>query len=240
MPSPPSDPNDLFMQQQDAFDRRLRALETALAGSGALPAPTPSSAYLQLGQAIWTPVAQVPAGFLEANGQFVSKVTYAALFGIYGVTFGDGGTTFGLPDLKRRFPMGRGTGYAASENDGQAEATRGPKHHHRLTAGVSMSVSIGAVSDHQHPAVGGHIHGTPSGAMFATTGLGLTGAAGTARYVVADGYSTTDTQGGHQHGAAGGHGHSASGSGSVDADTSGGGIQDTVGYLVGVWLVRAV
>ena len=46
--------------------------------------------------------ASIPAGFLECNGQAVSRSTYAALFAIIGTTYGagNGSTTFDVPDLQ--------------------------------------------------------------------------------------------------------------------------------------------
>ena len=42
-----------------------------------------------------------PAGYLQCNGQAVSRGTYAALFALIGTTFGsgDGSTTFNLPNI---------------------------------------------------------------------------------------------------------------------------------------------
>lgn len=42
----------------------------------------------------------VPAGWLECNGQAVSRTTYAGLFAVIGTTYGvgDGSTTFNLPN----------------------------------------------------------------------------------------------------------------------------------------------
>jgi hypothetical protein len=49
-----------------------------------------------------------PAGWLAANGDTVSRTTYAALFSAIGTTFGagDGSTTFKLPDLRGYFARG--------------------------------------------------------------------------------------------------------------------------------------
>jgi len=46
----------------------------------------------------------VPSGFLECNGQAVSRSTYAALFAVISTTYGigDGSTTFNVPDLTDR------------------------------------------------------------------------------------------------------------------------------------------
>lgn len=48
--------------------------------------------------------------YLECNGQNVSRTTYAVLFGKIGTIWGvgDGGTTFTLPDSRRRSPVGKG------------------------------------------------------------------------------------------------------------------------------------
>lgn len=56
-----------------------------------------------------------PTGWLLCNGSAVSRTTYAALFAIIGTTYGvgNGSTTFNLPDMRQRFPLGKaasGTG----------------------------------------------------------------------------------------------------------------------------------
>lgn len=50
----------------------------------------------------------VPKGWLECNGSTVSRTTYADLFNVIGTTFGsgDGNTTFNLPDMRGRTPVG--------------------------------------------------------------------------------------------------------------------------------------
>lgn len=50
----------------------------------------------------------VPSGWLACYGQAVSRTTYSALFALWGTTFGagDGSTTFNMPDLRSRFPLG--------------------------------------------------------------------------------------------------------------------------------------
>lgn len=59
-----------------------------------------------------------PAGYLLCNGQAVSRTTYSRLFTaistIYGV--GDGSTTFNLPNLQGRVPMGAGVSAASGAN----------------------------------------------------------------------------------------------------------------------------
>jgi microcystin-dependent protein len=52
----------------------------------------------------------VPSGWLAANGDAVSRSTYAALFAVIGTGYGvgDGSTTFNLPDLRGYFVRGAG------------------------------------------------------------------------------------------------------------------------------------
>lgn len=55
--------------------------------------------------------SSAPTGFLLCDGSAVSRTTYSALFGIISTTFGagDGSTTFNLPDMRSRVPVGAGT-----------------------------------------------------------------------------------------------------------------------------------
>jgi microcystin-dependent protein len=54
-------------------------------------------------------LAAAPANWLLCHGQAVSRTTYAALFAAIGVVAGagNGTTTFNLPDLRGRVPLGR-------------------------------------------------------------------------------------------------------------------------------------
>ena len=82
--------------------------------------------------------ASAPTGWLLCDGTAVSRSVYSLLFGAIGTQYGagDGSTTFNVPDLRGRVPIG----YAASgghndvsvlgNNDGVALANRRPKHRH--------------------------------------------------------------------------------------------------------------
>jgi len=50
----------------------------------------------------------VPSGWLLTDGTAVSRTTYSGLFAVIGTTYGtgDGSTTFNLPNLKGRIPVG--------------------------------------------------------------------------------------------------------------------------------------
>lgn len=60
-----------------------------------------------------------PEGWLLCNGAAVSRTTYAALFDLIGTTFGvgDGSTTFNVPDMRSKMPIGVGAGTWTFEFD---------------------------------------------------------------------------------------------------------------------------
>ena len=96
--------------------------------------------------------AAAPAGYLLCDGSAVSRTTYAALFAVIasGYGAGDGSTTFNVPDLRGRVPVGLGTNAsvnALNANDGQAVANRRPQHRHTPhshTGGGSLNSAVSA------------------------------------------------------------------------------------------------
>ena len=74
-----------------------------------------------------------PLGFLICDGVAVSRTTFADLFAVVGTTFGvgDGSTTFNLPNLKGKIPVGRDSG----DTDFDAIAETGGEKAHTLTVG---------------------------------------------------------------------------------------------------------
>ena len=73
-----------------------------------------------------------PEGFLICDGSAINRIDYSVLFSIIGQTYGvgDGVTTFNIPDLRGRVPLGAGTGTAESatlhtlgDQDGEEEHT---------------------------------------------------------------------------------------------------------------------
>src|SRR5262245_20713237 len=87
--------------------------------------------------------SSAPTGGLLCDGSAVSRTTYAALFAVVGTTYGagDGSTTFGVPDLRGRFPLGKaaaGTGSSLGASGGSIDHTHtgaahthtGPSHAH--------------------------------------------------------------------------------------------------------------
>ena len=88
-----------------------------------------------------------PTGWLAANGDAVSRATYAALFSAIGTTYGagDGGSTFNLPDLRGYFVRGFGT----NGSDGTASAALGAKQadafqgHFHQASGQASNIANG-------------------------------------------------------------------------------------------------
>lgn len=81
-----------------------------------------------------------PSGWLMCDGSAVSRTTYADLFSAIGTTFGagNGTTTFNLPDLRQRFPIGKaasGTGSTLGGSGGTIDHVHsGPSHTHSIGA----------------------------------------------------------------------------------------------------------
>lgn len=74
--------------------------------------------------------ASAPTGWLLCDGSAVSRTTFAALFAAIGTAFGagNGTTTFNVPDLRQRFPMGKaaaGTGSTLGGTGGTIDHTHG-------------------------------------------------------------------------------------------------------------------
>ena len=67
-----------------------------------------------------------PSGYLLCDGTAVSRTTYATLFALVGTTFGigNGTTTFNLPNLKGRVPIGLDAAEAAYNTMGETGGVR--------------------------------------------------------------------------------------------------------------------
>lgn len=76
-----------------------------------------------------------PSGWLLCDGSAVSRSTYSALFAVIGTTYGtgDGSTTFNLPNLQGRVPVGASSSYNLGDTGGSADAII-PNHRHSVSA----------------------------------------------------------------------------------------------------------
>jgi microcystin-dependent protein len=93
-------------------------LAAAALGLAAAFFGAPNQAQAQeryVGEIIYNGYTFCPRGTLRAEGQLLPITQYTALFSLYGTTYGgDGRTTFALPDLRGRVPIGQGTGAGLS------------------------------------------------------------------------------------------------------------------------------
>ncbi len=158
-------------------------------GLEALPAqdpPTPPEPPIPVGAIIAYGGTVAPSSYLLCDGAIISRATFDDLFAVIGEAFGagDGMTTFGLPDLQQRFPLGKatsGTGSTLGGTGGAIDHTHtGPSHTHVTTVprdGWGHASNI--------PATSGRIRtgdaagtGTEASAEQATADQDVTSAAG--------------------------------------------------------------
>jgi microcystin-dependent protein len=105
----------------------------------------------------------VPAGWLLCNGSSISRTTYAALYAAIGTAYGagDGSTTFAIPDLRDRFPVGVSGTKARGAMAGAASYTLSianiPQHNHDMTHqhAASYTASMNRNQVHTHAFQGG-------------------------------------------------------------------------------------
>lgn len=183
--------NDFLRQAFGSTTNKLGAL--ALLDEA--PNGVPPGSFLEYGG------TAAPTGWLLCDGSSVSRATYADLFAVLGTRFGStSGTTFNVPDFRRRIALGAG-GTVPSGTNGPS-ATVG-------SAGGDEEIVLAAnqIPAHSHGAgtlaaqsAGAHTHAFErrdgSGSGGAGTGYSGAGAA------VADGATKS----------AGAHGHTISGS----------------------------
>jgi microcystin-dependent protein len=85
---------------------------TLLTGASFACLATPAQAqYRYIGDIFTVGYTFCPRGSFSAEGQLLPISSYSAMFALYGTTYGGNGTTtFQLPDLRSRSPIGQGTG----------------------------------------------------------------------------------------------------------------------------------
>ena len=111
-------------------------------------------------------VASVPSGYLECNGESVSRTTFAALFAVIGTQYGaNNSSTFKVPDLRGEFIRGfdNGRGVDSGRSVASSQGHQHPQHNHAVSASSSSSVSD---PGHTHTANYGQGNLVSSGGAF--------------------------------------------------------------------------
>lgn len=118
--------------------------------------------------------SSAPGGYLLCDGAEVSRATYNDLFLAIATSYGvgNGTTTFNLPDLRGRFPLGKaaaGTGSTLGATGGQLDPTISLSHTHALGSHThdlahshADTFSNAATDPGDTSSAGGHTHTGPS------------------------------------------------------------------------------
>lgn len=208
-----------------------------------------SGLYIPVGMIMPWSKGTTPSGFLVCDGSAISRVDYAALFEAIGTTHGvgDGSTTFNVPDLRGRLPVGddNGVTYTVADTGGSASVTptvnksgsasgslNGAPDAGNLAVSVSGNVNVAnttltnsTIPSHTHPYRDGH----PYQGVESQTGL----QSGNYRANYASGgntpsLNTQSTGSGGAHGHTGGHNLSGSMTGAPGLGTLGVTINDNI------------
>lgn len=158
-----------------------------------------------------------PTGWLICDGTTVSRTTYAALFAVISTTYGvgDGSTTFTLPNLKGKVPVGRDSADASFDTMGELggakthtlTSTEMPSHTHTQDSHNHTQNSHNHTQDAHGHTVDAHSHlnyymtgdaGAHSHTYKSTSVLRGTGSTATIT-VVAGGTDTSSTAAAHAH-----------------------------------------
>ena len=105
-----------------------------------------------------------PRNWALCDGQLLSVSQHDALFSLLGTMYGgDGRTTFGLPDLRGRFPMHQASGYRIGQKSGMENValttSQLPAHNHTLryssgragaTTPLNNALAVSASGDRQY------------------------------------------------------------------------------------------
>jgi len=127
----------------DALDNLVWSQENVQVPKIATPPPpaaTPPGGIIAFGG------STIPAGWLLCDGRPVSTTTYQDLFAVILYTFGGAGSSFNLPDLRQRFPLGKaatGTGAALGRTGGAIDHTHSVPRAGWVPRSVAPATAVG-------------------------------------------------------------------------------------------------
>ena len=145
---------------QGIFPSRSSTIVVPSENETGLEAVSAGSSDPFIGEVTWIAHDNVPNGWQHADGQLLQISQNAALFSILGTQYGgDGRTTFALPDLRGRTPVGTGTGSGldfynvgtrrGSELEG-LNPDQLPSHSHPMTNGLQPTDPFGNGNPQSH------------------------------------------------------------------------------------------
>ena len=105
-----------------------------------------STRPVPIGVVMFLPSTIVPYGYFEANGQAVSRTTYAALWEFMGhPNTGDGSTTFNIPDYRGEFIRGwdHGRGIDTNRELGSLQYSQNLAHNHGSAGDDQLAFATG-------------------------------------------------------------------------------------------------
>ena len=178
----------------------------------------------------------LPTGWLFCYGQPVNRSTYSALFEVIGTSFGagDGSTTFNLPDLSGRFPLGVGNGTAAGHTNHKLNDKGGNEDaiipHHRHGHNGENAAASSANASHTHATGSGthYMYRDTDGASSTRSAVG-----GSGKYTWTSGSASGFLSSTNTASASAAHSHSLAGytayAGSSNVPTTGANMPPYIG-----------
>jgi microcystin-dependent protein len=183
-----------------AFGKTLVGAADAAAAQVVLGSMLPAG----IGPLPW-PTDTPPTGWLLCYGQQVSRVTYAALWGVIGSTYGngDGANTFNMPDMRGRIPLGKDNmGGVSADRVTYATAdtlggSGGAESHTHTTGDHTLTQYESGLSS--------HAHSTPAYSLGGGTPLyvALTGTMADGQNPVGNACAGASAVSAHNHGVTG-------------------------------------
>lgn len=221
-PAAPNNTHALLYARDNGSGQTQLAVRFATGSIITLATEGSAAAEVPTGSVFFYTGASVPTGYLRCNGAAVSRTTYAALYSVVGVTFGsgDGVSTFNLPDLQGRNPLGSGGSYSLGNSGGASSHTLAssemPSHSHSGSTssdgGHNHTATTSSNGSHTHTATtstdGSHTHTS----THRSDGGGAAAGSGATGILLNDGSAVTGSSGSHSHSlttsSGGGHTHS--------------------------------